>query len=71
MGVTRREVVNAIEGLLSRLEKYKVEDIPETCGACGTPAGNCDTNCMDAAHMSAQLAAIDKAEKVIEKIKSL
>lgn len=57
-----------IEDLLALVDLYKDEDFPDTCGACGTPAGNCDTDCMDAAHMSRHNGNIHRAKEWLKAI---
>lgn len=51
-----------IADLLAELQPYKAEDYPRTCGACGTPAACCDTDCMTAAHMAQHDGAIHRAK---------
>lgn len=58
-----------IEDLLKYLEPHKREDYPRTCGACGTPNANCDTDCMDAAAMSEHDGAIHRATEWIKAVK--
>lgn len=55
----------AIEDLLTLVQAHKPEDIPKTCGSCGTPNASCDSDCADAAHMVHHNAIIRRAERLI------
>lgn len=60
-----KELEEALRRLLPHIQPYKCEEYPATCGACGTPAANCDMDCMTAAHMSEHDAAIRRAEAAL------
>lgn len=44
---------------------YKLEEIPKTCGACGTPAASCDTDCAAAAAMVQHNVLARAIEKIL------
>lgn len=48
------------------MQPYRDDEFPTTCGACGTPAASCDTDCVDAANMSKHNALIRRAKKFLE-----
>lgn len=59
-----------IADLLSLVELIKSEDIPATCGGCGTPAAQCDNYCMEAAHMASHNAKIHRATDWIKAVQT-
>jgi hypothetical protein len=63
LGQLYERAPKVISELLQHLELYKREDYPQTCGGCGTPFGNCDADCMTAAHMAQHDAAIHRAQE--------
>lgn len=44
---------------------YPIDEIPKSCGACGTPAASCDTDCSAAAEMAQHNFLIREIEKLL------
>jgi len=63
-----RKVQELVDAAVYFAEQY-YRIIPETCGACGTPAAQCDSDCMDAVYASEYNTAITRIHMAINAVR--
>lgn len=61
------EVSKTLMMILVANPEYPLDQIPKTCGACGTPAAQCDTDCAAAAAMAQHNQVIRNAMTLLER----
>lgn len=70
IGKAYRDRSRELEAMLTLIvaanPEYRLEEIPKSCGACGTPNASCDMDCATAASMAQHNAVIRKAKKLLE-----
>lgn len=67
----RRAVVTVVEGLLECLEEVNWEEVPQSCGKCGTPEAQCDANCVARANALIYSQRYVAGHKLVQDIKAL